>query len=325
MEVNSYMRAGATFRIFKKHSLGYIVIILWLIACATHTLLLFGNMLFFNLFYGAMNLLAVITLSCYIFIPLIVVAIKEANAVKNTKIMFIVFAAAGILFDTVTLIIIYVSSDEPTVLFWIMLSSDVLLTLFTVLGVNATLKGVENLTVYFDSSRAPMGAHQYSHTPSSMPMAPRKIESEYSRTVALFLCLFLGYFGGHLFYVGKQEMGLIYLFTSGLFGFGVLIDLITILSGSFSDAQGLPVSNWSGGSNYQGVDTRPAPIIYSQPTYQIPYPKPDVQPVSKPITSKQISYGFEHETNFQNCKNCGYANEAATDFCSSCGEALRSE
>ena len=48
--------------------------------------------------------------------------------------------------------------------------------------------------------------------------------------IAFFLCLFLGGIGGHKFYEGKIGMGILYLFTIGLFGFGVLIDLIVILT-----------------------------------------------------------------------------------------------
>ena len=45
-------------------------------------------------------------------------------------------------------------------------------------------------------------------------------------TVELCLCLFLGWLGVHKFYVGKTGMGILYLFTLGLFGFGWLIDTI---------------------------------------------------------------------------------------------------
>lgn len=50
-----------------------------------------------------------------------------------------------------------------------------------------------------------------------------------NKWVAVALCIFLGVFGGHKFYEGKILFGIIYLFTGGLLGFGVLIDLIILL------------------------------------------------------------------------------------------------
>lgn len=51
-----------------------------------------------------------------------------------------------------------------------------------------------------------------------------------NKWVAFCLCFFLGVFGAHKFYEGKAGMGILYIFTCGLFGIGVLIDLIVILT-----------------------------------------------------------------------------------------------
>ena len=50
-----------------------------------------------------------------------------------------------------------------------------------------------------------------------------------NKWVSLLLCLFLGVIGAHKFYEGKAGMGILYLFTGGLLGFGVLIDFIVLL------------------------------------------------------------------------------------------------
>lgn len=49
-------------------------------------------------------------------------------------------------------------------------------------------------------------------------------------TVELWLCLLLGWLGAHKFYVGKMGMGILYLLTFGLFGFGWIIDAIKCIS-----------------------------------------------------------------------------------------------
>lgn len=55
------------------------------------------------------------------------------------------------------------------------------------------------------------------------------IGREKNKWVALLLCFFLGVLGAHKFYEGKIGMGIIYLFTMGLFGIGVIIDFIVLL------------------------------------------------------------------------------------------------
>lgn len=51
-----------------------------------------------------------------------------------------------------------------------------------------------------------------------------------NKWVAFVLCLLLGVVGGHKFYEGKVGMGILYIFTFGLFGIGILVDLISILT-----------------------------------------------------------------------------------------------
>lgn len=63
--------------------------------------------------------------------------------------------------------------------------------------------------------------------------------SRKNKIFSLILCLFFGYFGAHQFYVGKAGMGVLYIFTVGLFGFGWFVDLIMIATGNFKDKYGL--------------------------------------------------------------------------------------
>ena len=45
----------------------------------------------------------------------------------------------------------------------------------------------------------------------------------------IMLAVFLGWAGGYRFYKGQTKMGIIYLFTCGLFGIGWIIDVITAI------------------------------------------------------------------------------------------------
>lgn len=58
----------------------------------------------------------------------------------------------------------------------------------------------------------------------------------------LLIVIFGGVFGLHKFIKGDIKMGIIYLFTAGLFGIGWIIDIIKVLTGSSS----------SGGSSLMG-------------------------------------------------------------------------
>lgn len=53
-----------------------------------------------------------------------------------------------------------------------------------------------------------------------------------NKWVALLLCLFLGFVGGHKFYEEKIGTGILYLFTGGLFGIGVIVNFFQLLNKS---------------------------------------------------------------------------------------------
>ena len=58
------------------------------------------------------------------------------------------------------------------------------------------------------------------------------------------LAVVLGVFGVHRFYVGKIGTGLLQIFTLGGLGIWYLVDVVTIASGGFRDAQGRRVVRW---------------------------------------------------------------------------------
>ena len=70
---------------------------------------------------------------------------------------------------------------------------------------------------------------QQPYYPSQQPYYPQQpAQQEPGLGIELLLCFFLGFFGAHKFYRKKIGMGLLYLFTYGLFGIGYLVDLITL-------------------------------------------------------------------------------------------------
>ena len=69
--------------------------------------------------------------------------------------------------------------------------------------------------------------NQNTNTNSVMPAGAMKTAR--NKWVAVLLCLFLGWLGGHKFYEGKAGMGVLYIFTFGLFAIGWLADLIVLL------------------------------------------------------------------------------------------------
>jgi restriction system protein len=65
--------------------------------------------------------------------------------------------------------------------------------------------------------------------------------SDKKKWTAFWLCLLLGWVGAHRFYVGKIGTGLIFLFSFGFLGIGIIYDLLCIILGSFKDNVGVPL------------------------------------------------------------------------------------
>jgi len=73
--------------------------------------------------------------------------------------------------------------------------------------------------------------------PGAVPVAPQE-ESDKSFVTTWLLSYFLGIFGVDRFYLGQTSLGIAKLLTLGGCGIWALIDVIMILTGNTTDAQG---------------------------------------------------------------------------------------
>lgn len=101
---------------------------------------------------------------------------------------------------------------------------------FSTTGRTTTTVGIPGTGL---SSSSSSGARRQRVPSSERPTSPK------NKTIALLLCIFLGMFGAHRYYVGKIGTGVLWTFTGGVVGIGWLVDLFTIIGGGFYDADGL--------------------------------------------------------------------------------------
>ena len=85
-----------------------------------------------------------------------------------------------------------------------------------------------------------------------------------SKTVAYLLWFFLGIFGVHKFYLGKVGVGILYLFTLGIFGIGWFIDLFTL--GGQVDTKNALILGKTNSLNNRSTNTNMNNIVVNIPS-----------------------------------------------------------
>lgn len=79
-----------------------------------------------------------------------------------------------------------------------------------------------------------------------MQLSPDELfGSEKKILPAALLCFWFGIFGAHRFYVGKTGTAILQLCTLGGLGIWMMIDLIMIVVGAFSDSNGNKLTEWT--------------------------------------------------------------------------------
>ena len=114
--------------------------------------------------------------------------------------------------------------------------------------VETTAINAENVTVnnYYvqQAEQTPTSSLRRSAQSTFADSEPVLGASPKSRLITLLLCIFLGYLGAHRFYTGRYLLGVLYVFTIGIFGIGWLVDIVLAAIGKMRDRHGLQIVNW---------------------------------------------------------------------------------
>ena len=89
------------------------------------------------------------------------------------------------------------------------------------------------------------GAPQQARTTAPVMAATAASATDKRILPAALLCFVVGVFGAHRFYVGKIGTAVLMLFTIGGLGLWMLVDFILIVTGSFKDANGVRITQWT--------------------------------------------------------------------------------
>ena len=89
------------------------------------------------------------------------------------------------------------------------------------------------------------GAPQQARGAAPVVVAPAVPATDKRILPAALLCFLLGVFGAHRFYIGKIGTAVLMIVTVGGLGIWMLIDFILIVTGSFKDANGVRITQWT--------------------------------------------------------------------------------
>jgi len=81
--------------------------------------------------------------------------------------------------------------------------------------------------------------------PTSIETSNKQNIAPQKRLIALCLLYMFGPIGGHRFYVGKNITGILQLLTLGGLGVWTFVDMLYILLGRFTNADGKKLVDWT--------------------------------------------------------------------------------